>query len=351
MDLRQLGRSDIRVSALGLGVMTFGAQTPEDDAFRQLDMALAAGVNLFDTAENYPAPVSAETQGRSEEILGRWIAERGVRDRVVVATKVAGPGNAAGDMAHIRGPNRRLDRANIQAAADASLRRLGTDHIDLYQVHWPERAITTQGRTRFSHIPDAANLVPIEETLAALAELVRAGKVRQIGVCNESPWGVMRYLAAAEREGLPRVASIQNGYSLLDRQFELTLAEVAMREQTGLIAYSPLVGGLLTGKYSQNPAPIAGSRSAVMTGFAQSRFTPKKLAATQAYVELARGHGLDPAEMALAFVRQRPFTTSVLVAASRAAQLEGNLRSAEVTLPAELVKAIDAIHDDLPNPR
>jgi aryl-alcohol dehydrogenase-like predicted oxidoreductase len=351
MELRQLGRSDIRVSALGLGVMTFGAQTPEEDAFRQLDMALAAGVNLFDTAENYPAPVSAETQGRSEEILGRWIAERGVRDRVVVATKVAGPGNAAGDMAHIRGPNRRLDRANIQAAVDASLRRLGTGYIDLYQVHWPERAITTQGRTRFSQIPDAADQVPIEETLAALAELVWAGKVRQIGVCNESPWGVMRYLAAAEREGLPRVASIQNGYSLLDRQFELTLAEVAMREQTGLIAYSPLVGGLLTGKYAQHPAPIAGSRSAVMTGFAQSRFTPKKLAATQAYLDLARSHGLDPAEMALAFVRQRPFTTSVLVAASRAAQLEGNLRSAEVTLPTELLKAIDAIHDDLPNPR
>lgn len=350
MELRPLGRSDIRVSALGLGVMTFGAQTPEDDAFRQLDMALGAGVNLFDTAENYPAPVLAETQGRSEEILGRWIAARGVRDKVVVATKVAGPGNAAGDMNHIRGPDRRLDRANILAAVDASLQRLGTDYIDLYQVHWAERPITTQGRTRFSHIPDAPNLVPIEETLAALAELVAAGKVRQIGVCNESPWGVMRYLAASERQGLPRIASIQNGYSLLDRQFELGLAEVAMREQVGLIAYSPLVGGLLTGKYAE-AQPIAGSRSAVMSGFAQSRFTPKKLAATAAYVDLARRHGLDPADMALAFVRQRPFTTSVLMAASRAEQLATNLHSLEVTLPAELIKAIDAIHDDQPNPR
>jgi aryl-alcohol dehydrogenase-like predicted oxidoreductase len=351
MELRPLGRSDIRVSALGLGVMTFGAQTPEDDAFRQLDMAAEAGVNLFDTAENYPAPVSPETQGRSEEILGRWIAARGLRDRVVVATKVAGPGNAAGDMTHIRGAARRLDRANIQAAVDGSLRRLGTDYIDLYQVHWPERPITTQGRTRFSDIPDAPELVPIEATLEALSELVRAGKVRQIGVCNESPWGVMRYLAAAEANGLPRIASIQNGYSLLDRQFELTLAEVAMREQTGLLAYSPLVGGLLTGKYSEHPAPIAGSRSAVMAGFAQSRFTPKKLAATQAYVDLARRNGLAPAEMALAFVRQRPFTTSVLVAASRAAQLQGNLRSAGLTLSKDLIKAIDAIHDDLPNPK
>lgn len=350
MDLRPLGRSDIRVSAMGLGVMTFGAQTGEDDAFRQLDMALDAGVNLFDTAENYPAPVLAETQGRSEEILGRWIAARGVRERVVVATKVAGPGNAAGDMNHIRGPERRLDRANILAAADASLKRLGTDYIDLYQVHWAERPITTQGRTRYSHIPDAANLTPIEETLAALGELVAAGKVRQVGVCNESPWGVMRYLAAAKTRGLPRIASIQNGYSLLDRQFELGLAEVAMREQVGLIAYSPLAGGLLTGKYAE-AQPIAGSRSAVMTGFAQARFAPKKLAAVAAYVELARSHGLDPADMALAFVRQRPFTTSVLMAASRVEQLEINLRSLQLTLPPELIKAIDNIHDDQPNPR
>jgi aryl-alcohol dehydrogenase-like predicted oxidoreductase len=330
--------------------MTFGAQTAEEDAFRQLDMALSAGVSLFDTAENYPAPVLAETQGRSEEMLGRWIAARGVRDRVVVATKVAGPGNAAGDMDHIRGPNRRLDRANILAAADASLRRLRTDYIDLYQVHWPERLVTTLGRSRFSHLPDAPALTPIEETLAALGELVAAGKVRAIGVANESPWGVMRYLAAAETPGLPRVASIQNGYSLLDRQFEVGLAEVAMREQVGLIAYSPLGGGLLTGKYLEDAAPIPGSRSS-QPGFAAARFTPKKLAATRAYAELAARHGLSLPQMALAFVRQRPFVTSVLMAASRSEQLAANLGSLEVTLPKELVKAIDAIHDDLPNPK
>lgn len=351
MELRPLGRTGLQVSAIGLGVMTFGAQTPEDDAFRQLDMAFDAGVNLFDTAENYPAPVSAETHGRSEEILGRWIAARGVRDRVVVATKVAGPGDAAGDMNHIRGAHRRLDRANIRAAVESSLRRLGADHIDLYQVHWPERAITTQGRVRFSHLPDSPELVPIEETLAALGEQVAAGKVRHVGVANESPWGVMRYLAASEAQGSPRIASIQNGYSLLDRQFELGLAEIAMREQVGLIAYSPLVGGLLTGKYSQGAAPIAGSRSAVMAGFAQARFTPKKLAATAAYVDLARSHGLEPSDMAIAYVRQRPFTTSVLVAASRASQLEANLRNLDLVLSKELIKAIDAIHDDQPNPR
>lgn len=350
MELRQLGRSDIRVSAFGLGVMTFGAQTAQEDAFRQLDMAFAAGVNFFDTAENYPAPVSAETHGRSEEILGRWIAARGVRDRVVVATKAAGPGNAAGDMAHIRGADRRLDRGNIAAAVDTSLRRLGLDHIDLYQLHWPERAISTLGRSRFSQLPDAPGQVPIEETLAALGEAVAAGKVRQIGVANETPWGVLRYLQAAADQGLPRVASIQNGYSLLDRQFEIGLAEVAMREQVGLLAYSPLMGGLLTGKYSAAAVPIPGSRSS-QPGFAAARFSPNKLAATQAYVDLARRHGLEPAAMALAFARQRPFTTSVLMAASSSAQLEGNLRALEVTLPKDLVKAIDAIHDDLPNPK
>ena len=351
MEYKPLGRTGLKVSALGLGVMTFGAQTPEDDAFRQLDMALDAGVTLFDTAENYPAPVSAETQGRSEEILGRWIGARGVRDKVVVATKVAGPGNTAGDMNHIRGPNRRLDRANIRAAVEASLRRLGTNHIDLYQVHWPERPITTQGRTRFSHLVDAVDLVPIEETLDALADEVAAGRVRHLGVANESPWGVMRYLAAAHGGAAPRIVSIQNGYSLLDRQFELGLAEIAMREQVGLIAYSPLVGGLLTGKYADHPAPIGGSRSSVMTGFAQARFTPKKLAATAAYIDLARSHGLTPSDMAIAYVRQRPFTTSVLVAASRASQLEANLAKVDLALSKEVIKAIDAIHDNQPNPR
>jgi aryl-alcohol dehydrogenase-like predicted oxidoreductase len=351
MDLRQLGRSDIQVSAVALGVMTFGAQTDEADAFRQLDMAFEAGINLFDTAENYPSPLSAETQGRSEEILGRWIAARGRRDQVVVATKVAGPGKVAGDISYIRGDNRRLDRANINSAIEASLRRLGTDYIDLYQVHWPERPVTTLGRPRFSHIPDAPGLVPIEETLAALGEVVASGKVRQVGVANESPWGVMRYLRAAEARGLPRIATIQNGYSLLDRQFEIGLAEVAMREQVGLLAYSPLMGGLLTGKYSAAPGPIPGTRSSQNPGFAAARFTPRILAATQAYIELARTNGLDPTAMALAFVRQRPFVTSVLTAASKTAQLEKNLRSLTVTLSKDLIKAIDAIHDKQPNPK
>ncbi len=350
MEYRLLGRTDLKVSAFGLGVMTFGGQTDEDDAFRQLDMAFAAGITLFDTAENYPTPLSAETQGRSEEILGRWIASRGVRDKVVIATKVAGPGNASGPLDYIRGKDRRLDAANIRQAVDASLRRLGTEVIDLYQVHWAERAITTLGRSRFSLVPDAPGTVPIAETLGALGDLVSEGKLRAVGVCNESAWGVMEYLAASRDAGLPRVASVQNGYSLLDRSFELGLAEVAMREQTGLIAYSPLAGGTLTGKYGDNPAPIPGSRSSASSAFV-SRLSEGKLQAIRAYADLARSRGMEPAHMALAFVRQQPFTTSVLMAASRAEQLAGNLGAIGLSLDKELVSAINAIHDAQPNPR
>lgn len=350
MEYRPLGRTGIEVSAIGLGVMTFGAQTGQDDAFRQLDLALDAGVTLFDTAENYPAPVDAATQGRSEEILGRWIASRGARDRVIVATKVAGPGNGAGNMDHLRGPDRHLDRANIRAACDASLARLGTDHIDLYQVHWPERAITTLRRSRFSHIPDPPELIPLEETLAALGELVTAGKVRAVGLCNETPWGVMHSLSRAESGGLPRLASVQNGYSLLDRQFEIGLAEVAMRENVGLIGFSPLHSGLLTGKYDPAaPQKLAGSRSSLFAGF-EARFKPAVLRAAAAYAALARDHAIEPAHLALAFARQRPFTTSVLMAASSAAQLEGNLAGIDLVLPREVLKAIDAVHDAHPNP-
>jgi aryl-alcohol dehydrogenase-like predicted oxidoreductase len=350
MQYRPLGRTGLTVSEVGLGVMTFGSQTPEDDARRQLDMALEAGITLFDTAENYPSPISASTQGRSEEIFGTWVSQRGVRRKVIVATKVAGPGNAAGDMSHIRGPGRRLDAANITAAVEGSLRRLATDYIDLYQLHWSERPITTLGRSRFSDVAADAGSVPIEATLDALDRIVRSGKIRAVGVANESPWGVMRYLSASEQAGLPRIASIQNSYSLLDRQFELGLAEIAMHEQVGLIAYSPLAGGLLTGKYVERAQAIEGSRSAT-PGFAKARFTPAKLAATSAYSRLALSWGLDPAVMALAFVRQRPFLSSVLVAASRAPQLVLNLQSLDIVLSKEQLKAIDAIHDAHPNPR
>jgi aryl-alcohol dehydrogenase-like predicted oxidoreductase len=350
MDYRPLGRNGLTVSSFGLGIMSFGGQTPEDDAFQQMDMAFEAGVTLFDTAENYPTPLRKETQGWSEEILGRWIASRSLRDKIVIATKIAGPGNTAGELNYIRGEGRKLDRSNIRQAVEDSLRRLHTDRIDLYQVHWSERAITTLGRTRYSRLPERPGQVPIEETLAALDELVREGKVRAIGVCNESPWGVMEYLAKSTQKGFARISSIQNGYSLLDRSFELGLAEIAVAEEVGLIGYSPLAGGTLTGKYGAQPAPIPGSRSSDSVSFL-TRLTPGKQQAISAYSELARQHGLAPAHMALAFARQQPFTASILMAASRADQLAKNLGAIELLLSKEITQAINAIHDANPNPR
>ncbi len=351
MQYRNLGHSGLTVSAYGLGVMTFGGQTPEADAMRQMDMAYDAGVTLFDTAENYPTPTGPETQGRSEELLGKWIASRGHRDKVVIATKVAGPGNAAGDMTHIRGASRHLDQKNIAAAVDDSLRRLGTDAIDLYQVHWPERAVSTHGRQRYSQLKDAPGQISIEETLAALAEQVAAGKVRAVGVCNETPWGVMRYLFMSDLMTVPRIASIQNSYSLLDRQFEIGLAEVAVQEEIGLIGYSPLAGGTLTGKYGAALAPIVGSRSDGSPAFVARLLSPGRQQAIAAYADLARTHGLEPANMALAFAAQQPFMASVLMAASKAEQLAGNLGAIDVTLSQELIKAINTVHDAHPNPK
>lgn len=351
MQKRKLGRSGIEVSAFGLGVMTFGGQTYEQDSFRQMDMARNAGITLFDTAENYPTPISAATQGRSEEILGRWIAARKARSDIVVATKVAGPGSAAGDLRHIRGESRRLDRANIAAAVEGSLRRLGVETIDFYQVHWPERPVTTLGRSRYSHLPEAEGLTPIEETLEALGELVTAGKVRAIGVCNESPWGAMSYLRAAERAGLPRLASIQNAYSLLDRYFELGLAEIAMREGIGLIAHTPLASGTLTGKYGDAPAPVAGSRSDQSSAFVARLLSPGRQRAIAGYAELARAQGCELAHLALAFAAAQPFTASVLLGASSSAQLESNLRAVDLALPKEVIQAINALHDATPNPK
>ncbi|MEZ5743818.1 MAG: aldo/keto reductase [Sphingomonadaceae bacterium] len=340
MDYRELGSSGIEVSAYGLGVMTFGGQTPEADAMRQLDMAFDAGITLFDTAENYPIPTGPETQGASERLLGQWIAARGLRGKVVIATKVTGPGNAAGDMTHIRGAARRLDRANIRKACEDSLSRLGTDAIDLYQLHWPDRPVTTLWRSRWSDVPDPPETAPIEETYDALAELVREGKVRAIGVCNETPWGVMRYLAAAEASGGPRLAAIQNGYSLLDRYFELGLAETAMRERIGLLAYSPLARGLLTGKHLDLPADKA-----------PRHLSANRRRAVAAYVALAREAGLNPAHMALAFAKAQPFMASVLMAASSAEQMAQNLGAVDITLPRDLTKAINAVHDENPNPK
>jgi len=344
MQTRRLGRTGIEVSAVCLGTMTFGEQNSESQAHAQLDRALAAGINLIDTAEMYPVPPRAETQGLTESYIGSWLAARGCRDQLVLATKVAGP---ADWLPHLRGADRRLDRPNIEAALDASLRRLRTDYVDLYQLHWPDRETNFFGQLGYRH-PERDQSIPILQTLEVLGDLVRAGKVRAVGLSNETPWGVMEFLRLSGQHGLPRMASIQNPYSLLNRSFEVGLAEIAMREDCGLLAYSPMAFGVLSGKYLNGRRP-AGARLTLFERF--SRYSnPEVERATAEYVALAREHGLDPAQMALAWVTSRPFVTSNIIGATTLEQLESNLASAELRLSDEVVAGIDAIHTRQPNP-
>ncbi|AQQ68570.1 NADP(H)-dependent aldo-keto reductase [Microbulbifer agarilyticus] len=345
METRKLGKTDLEVSKICLGTMTFGEQNSQDDAFAQLDYATEHGVNFIDCAEMYPVPPRPETCGRTEEFIGNWLQQRGNRDQVVLATKVTGRGAANSGVGHVRG-GPRLDRTQILKACDDSLARLKTDYIDLYQVHWPERQANFFGKLGYQHGDDDG--VAISETLSALQELVAAGKVRHIGLSNETPWGMHRYLRLAAHGNKPRVASIQNPYSLLNRTFEVGLAEMAIREQCGLLAYSPLGFGTLSGKYLNGAHP-EGARLTLFERF--QRYTGERaVAATEAYVALAREFGLDPAQMALAFVTQQPFVTSNIIGVTTLAQLQSNIASAELVLGDELLAAINEVHNGNPNP-
>lgn len=336
MKYSTLGNTDLKVSRICLGTMTYGEQNTEAQAHEQLDYAWSQGVNFLDAAEMYPVPPKAETQGATERYIGSWMKARGNRDQVIVATKVVGPG----EFSWIRG-GPRLDRANVLAACDTSLQRLQTDYIDLYQVHWPERSTNFFGHLSYRPTYDR-NAKPIEETLSALGELVKAGKVRHIGISNESPWGLAEYLRLAREAGLPRVMSVQNPYNLLNRSFEIGLAEFAHRDKVGLLAYSPLAFGMLTGKYLDGARPADG-RLTLFSRF--SRYDGAQgQAATAEYVKLARTHGLSPAQMALAYINARPFLTANIIGATTMAQLRENVASIDVSLSDEVYKGIEEIH-------
>ncbi len=339
MQYRKLGHTDIDVSVICLGSMTWGQQNTANEAAAQLDYALSRGVNFIDTAEMYPVPPRADTQGETERCIGQWLARSGKRNDIVLATKVAGRGDGNSGVDHVReGP--RLSRTQIHQAIDSSLARLQTDHVDLYQVHWPERATNFFGRLGYRHRDDDG--IAIEETLSALGELVQSGKVRHIGISNETPWGILEYLRLAREKNLPRIVSIQNPYNLLNRSFEVGLAEIAIREQVGLLAYSPLAFGMLSGKYLDGARP-EGSRLALFERF--SRYgSPAALAATSAYVTLATEHGLDPAQMALAFVNGRQFTTANIIGATTLDQLRANIDSIDLTLDRALLKELETLH-------
>ncbi len=345
MHYRKLGNTETEVSVICLGTMTWGGQNTQEQAFAQMDYALAQGVNFFDTAELYAIPPQASTYGRTEEIIGRWLKARGGRERIVLTSKIAGPGE--GWIPHIRQGRTRFNRRDISAALDASLKRLQTEYLDLYQLHWPERNTNFFGKLGFAPA-DEERFTPVLETLQALDEQVRAGKIRHIGLSNETPWGVMRFLQLAEAQGLARVVSVQNPYSLLNRSYEVGLAEISWREKAGLLAYSPLGFGVLSGKYLGGARP-AGARITLYPDY--TRYSgPAAIAATEQYVALAKAHGLDPAQMALAYVNTRPFLTSTIIGATTMEQLTSNIDSVHVPLSAEVLQGIEAIHSAHPNP-
>jgi aryl-alcohol dehydrogenase-like predicted oxidoreductase len=337
MQYRRLGTSDLRVSTLCLGTMTFGTQNSEAEAHRQLDFARDAGINFIDTAEMYSVPPTAESYGRTETIIGQWL-KRQRREQIVLATKVAGPGRS---LKWIRDGELNFDRRSLRAALDGSLRRLQTDYVDLYQLHWPARSTPLFGQYRFDMTQEAVG-TPILETLQALAELVGEGKIRQIGVSNEWPWGVMEFVRLTGAHGLPRIVSIQNAYSLVNRTYELTLEEVCHREQVSLLAYSPLAFGHLSGKYLDDPQ--AKGRVTQFAGFGQRYNKPGLAPAVAAYVELARRHGLTPTQLALAFVCSRSFVASTIIGATTMVQLGENIDALSVRLTQALREGIERIH-------
>ena len=348
LELRKLGRTELDVTSICLGTMTWGQQNTEADGHAQLDYAVGRGINFIDTAEMYAIPPRRETQGSTERIIGTWLAARGGRDKIVLATKVSGRGSS--DWLRPNGDTTRLDEANIRFAVEQSLKRLQTDYIDLYQLHWPDRAVPVfgAGGNVIRDLPDDKGSVPVAETLGALARLVDEGKVRHIGLSNETAWGVSRFLHHAESGQGPRVASIQNVYNLVSRTFEIGLAEFALREHVGLLAYSPLAQGYLTGKY-QNGARPAGARTTLFNR-GQRYEKPGTAEAVDAYLALAKDLGLDLAQLALAFVTSRKFVTSNIIGATTLEQLKADIDSVEVVITPEIEDRIDAIHQVRQNP-
>ena len=343
MRYNRLGASNLNVSELCLGTMTFGQQNSIEEAHQQLDCAIDQGVNFIDTAEMYPVPPQAKTYGFTESYMGEWLKHQ-QRDRLIIATKIAGPGRG---MQWIRNGAKAIDRQNVTQAVDASLKRLQTDYIDLYQIHWPDRYVSLFGQTGYDPMKHRET-VPIVEQLAVFADLIQAGKIRYIGVSNETPWGICQFSNAAQQLGLPKILSIQNAYNLLNRSFEIALAETCFYEKVSLLAYSPLGFGFLSGKYiNQRPA---GTRITLFEKFGQRYLKPNVNEAVAAYASIAQRHNLTPVQMALAFVRSRWFVTSTIIGATSLEQLKENLSSLDIVLNSDILNEIEAVHQQHPNP-
>lgn len=347
MQFKPLANTGILVPEICLGTMTFGEQNTQAEGFAQLDYALERGLNFWDTAEMYPVPPKSETQGATERIIGNWFAERGGRDNVILATKIAGPSQGG---SQIRNGQTRYTATEIASALDGNLQRLKTDYIDLYQLHWPQRPTNFFGKLGYDNAEANNNqeVTALEETLLALSDEVKKGRIRAIGLSNETPWGTLKFLHLAEKLGLEKVVSVQNPYNLLNRTYEIGMSEIAKYENVGLLAYSPLAFGYLTGKFRHGARP-AHARVTLFSRF--SRYSnPQSEWATEQYAQLAEKHGLSLTQLALAFIKQQFFVTSTIIGATNLAQLKENIDAFEINLSEDILQGIEAIHRQQPNP-
>jgi len=347
MQLKPLANTGILVPEICLGTMTFGEQNSQAEAFEQLEYALDQGLFFWDTAEMYPVPPKPETQGATETILGNWIAQRGNRDQLFIASKIAGPSQGG---SHIRDGQTRFTAAEISSAIDGSLKRLQSDYIDLYQLHWPQRPTNFFGKLGYGNAEaqQDTEITALEETLSALSDEIKKGRIRYIGLSNETPWGTLKFLHLAEKLGLEKFVSVQNPYSLLNRTYEIGMSEIAHYENVGLLAYSPLAFGYLTGKF-RNGARPANARVTLFSRF--SRYSnPESEWATEQYAQLAERHGLTLTQLSLAFIKQQFFVTSTIIGATNLDQLKENIQAFEIDLSAEVLQGIEDIHRQQPNP-
>ena len=347
MQFKPLANTGILLPEICLGTMTFGEQNTQADAFQQLDYALERGLNFWDTAEMYPVPPKPDTQGSTERIIGNWIAERGGRDKLFLASKIAGPSQGG---SHIRDGKTKFVASEIESALDQSLTRLQTDYIDLYQLHWPQRPTNFFGKLGYGNTEATSDqtVTSLEETLIALSNEIKKGRIRYIGLSNETPWGTLKFLHLAEKLGLEKFVSVQNPYSLLNRTYEIGMSEIAHYEGVGLLAYSPLAFGYLTGKF-RNGAQPANARVTLFSRF--SRYSnPESEWATEQYAQLAEKHGLTLTQLALAFIKQQFFVTSTIIGATNLDQLKENIDAFDVNLSEEVLKGIEDIHRQQPNP-
>ena len=344
MNYNFLGNTDIKVSLICLGTMTWGEQNTQDEGFQQMDFAFEEGVNFFDTAELYSVPPRKQTWGSTEKIIGNWLQTKKNREKVIIATKVVGRSG----MKWFRNKETRLNKEQINEAINGSLKRLKTDYIDLYQLHWPDRKSNFFGKLGYKY-EEENDFIEIKTQLEVLDENVKKGKIRYIGLSNETPWGLMKFLSVSEKYNLPRVVSVQNPYSLLNRSYEVGMAEISIREKCGLLAYSPLAFGMLTGKYDNGAKPD-GARLTLYADMYTRYTKPKGLKYSEKFNRLASQNGLSPTEMALGFVNSQRFVTSNIIGATNIQQLKINIDSYKTVLSKDVVEEIERIHEENPYP-